>query len=168
MEKYMDKVIFALCILVYATAVGFWVSRTKEFLVETPTVYQKLYTSACVLIYIVSFVCLTSAMKDDATITFRDMNGDPISFGGVAGYLFFWFVFSVLNGGILTILLFIPHIAIAFTLSCKNTNFSWNNLPNWLDTEMWPSLYVTGAILAYNIILYAFSLTDELHLLWFF
>ena len=34
--------------------------------------------------------------------------------------------------------------------------------------EMWPSLYVAGAVLAYSIILYAFGLTNDMHLLWFF
>lgn len=123
----MDKILFAFCILFYVAVLVLLVRRSLESIKDTPTIPNRLYAIACALIYIAIFVFLTSTIKDGATIALRDMNGDPFSFGALVGYSFVWFVFYVLYGSILTVLLFIPHSVIALILFMKNPSMSWKN-----------------------------------------
>lgn len=162
----MDKILFSICVLAYFFAVIFLIFRIKQSLLDTPTVPNKLYITACSVTYAALFLFYTSSIKDGATIMFRGMNDGSFVIPGILVYVFYWFVFWVLNGGILTVILFIPHTIYIFA---KYPNTTWRRkLPKELNVDMWPSMYVTGAALAYNLILYAFSLTDTLHLIWFF
>ena len=162
----MDKVLFSIFIFAYLAAVIILMFKVKQYLTDTPTIPNKLYVIACSLIYAALFLYYTSSINDGVTIVFRGMNGEPLSFAGALVYVFYWFLFWVLNSSILTVILFIPH---TFYIFAKYPNITWRSKqPKELNVDMWPSMYVTGAALAYNLILYAFSLTDNLHLSWFF
>ena len=162
----MEKVLFAICVFSYFAAVIILMFKVKQYLTDTPTIPNKLYVIACSLIYAALFLSYTSSINDGVTIVFRGMNGEPLSLAGVLVYVFYWFVFFVLNSSILTVILFIPH---TFYVFAKYPKITWRSeIPKELSIDMWPSMYVTGAALAYNFILYAFSLTDTLHLGWFF
>lgn len=93
------------------------------------------------------------------------MSGGPFSIGAIVGYGFMWFVFFVLHSAILTTLLFLPYTVYIFA---KYPNVTWRTkLPDYMRVDVWPSMYVAGASLAYELILYAFSLTDVFNPLWF-
>lgn len=162
----MDNILFAICVLAYFSAVIFLIFKIKESIVDTPTVPNKLYISACLLIYVILFLYYTSSIKDGVSIGFRGMNDEPFSLAGVFVYVFYWFVFWTLNSSILTVILFIPYEFYIFAKFPNTTRRS--KLPKELNVDMWTSMYVTGAALAYNLILYAFNLIDTLHLIWFF
>lgn len=154
----MDKTLFAICILIYAAVVIFLADETKRLLSATPTFANKIYATISGLVYIAAIIYITSMIKDDVTIRFRDMSGNPFTFGAIIGYIFIWFVFYVLYGSILTVLMFIPHTVYVFVKYPNTTARS--KLPDSLNVDMWPSMYAAGSALAYNLILYAFGLTD--------
>lgn len=156
----MEKLLFTSCILAYFAAVVFLVLKAKQYISDMPTVANRLYSAACAVVYLASVLHLTSKIKSGATIMIRDVSGNPFSAGSIISYGFIWFVFFVLYGSMLTVILFIPHTVYIFAKYPNTTRRT--KLPDDLHIDMWPSMYAAGAAVAYNMILYAFGLTDKL------
>jgi hypothetical protein len=153
-------VIWVLAILaIVILYVIYSVQKAKEYVLDDSTLSSKICTGISFAVCLFGIVYNFFSINPVNNWGLRTMDGNAFSLAAAMGYLFVWFVFTVLLGGMLAAL---QLCALIITHYKK-----LKSLPKWTtppggEASVFTSINAIGVMVAVNLALFAFGMSDWL------